>query len=546
MKKIILLIFIIFFQLTYSQEINETEKLSNLCKVWGFLKYYHPNVAKGNFNWDEQLLYILPKIKDSKTKEDISKIYLNWIENLGIIKVCKSCNDVSEVEYFEKNFDLSWIQNKVMFTDEISKKLKFIENNRFQGTNYYVKNENVGNIKITNEVEYKDFDYPLENFRLLSIFKFWNIIEYFSPYKYQTKQNWNAVLIEMIPKFKNALNKEDYHLAMLELSIKIDDTHSNLITKETNKFFGYKWIPSDFKIIDNKVVLTRFFNDSLAKLNDLKIGDIIERVNDISIKQILEEKIKYINGSNYNTKLRNFKYAIFNGPTDSINVLLNRNGKIFDKKIGRYFYKNLNIKPKYLEKFKILTQNIGYVNMGEIEQSDVPKMMDILKNTKAIIFDIRNYPKGTLYLISNYLNETSTEFVKIINPELNYPGKFVWAKSLKCGKNNKDYYKGRVILLVNEETQSHAEFTTMCFQSAKNVTTVGSQTAGADGNVSDIEFIGGYKLYMTGIGIFYPDKTETQRKGVKVDIEVRPTIKGIQEGKDEVLEKAIEIIGYKI
>ncbi len=90
-------------------------------------------------------------------------------------------------------------------------------------------------------------------------------------------------------------------------------------------------------------------------------------------------------------------------------------------------------------------------------------------------------------------------------------------------------------------TQSHAEFTTMALQTADNVVTVGSQTAGADGNVSTLELGGGIKTSISGIGIFYPDGTETQRKGVKVDVEVYPTIQGLREGRDEVLEKALEL-----
>ena len=68
MKKNILIFILIGSQFVFSQELKEVEKLSSLCKVWGFLKYYHPNVAKGNFNWDEQLLNTLPKIIQSKTK----------------------------------------------------------------------------------------------------------------------------------------------------------------------------------------------------------------------------------------------------------------------------------------------------------------------------------------------------------------------------------------------------------------------------------------------------------------------------------------------
>jgi hypothetical protein len=53
---------------------------------------------------------------------------------------------------------------------------------------------------------------------------------------------------------------------------------------------------------------------------------------------------------------------------------------------------------------------------------------------------------------------------------------------------------------------------------------------------------GGEKTLITGVGIFYADKTETQRKGVKIDVVVQPTIEGRKAGKDELLEKAIELI----
>lgn len=542
MKKIILTFSLLIVQFGFSQELQKVEKLTSLCKVWGFLKYYHPNVAKGDFNWDEQLLNILPKIQNCETKEELSQIYINWIISLGEIKTCRSCNETSKKEYFNNNFDLTWSQNNNIFTKELRDKIKFIETNRFQGTNYYVKESIVENIDVTNEIEYKNFEFPDEENRLLSIFKFWNIVEYFYPYKYLTTQKWDAVLTEMIPKFQFANNKQEYHLAMLELSIKIDDTHSDLITDETYNYFGKKWIPADFKIIDNKVILTSIINDSLAKQNDLRIGDIVEKVNDKKISQIITENLKYVSGSNYNTKLRNFNYVIFNGSTDSVSVTIKRDANVFTKNIGRYFYKKLNRNKKIEDKYKIIGQNIGYVNMGIIEASDISKMFKEFKNKKAIIFDIRNYPKGTYHAISKYLNDSSKVFVKIIRPDLSYPGKFYWREGFKCGGNNKDNYKGKVILIVNEQTQSHGEYTAMCLQTANNVTTIGSQTAGADGSTTPIEFVGGYKLKLTGLGIFYPDNTETQRKGIKIDIEIKPTIKGIQEGKDEVLEKAIELI----
>lgn len=47
---------------------------------------------------------------------------------------------------------------------------------------------------------------------------------------------------------------------------------------------------------------------------------------------------------------------------------------------------------------------------------------------------------------------------------------------------------------------------------------------------------------ISGIGVYYPDGTETQRIGIVPDIICKPTIQGIKAGKDELLEKALVLI----
>ena len=96
--------------------------------------------------------------------------------------------------------------------------------------------------------------------------------------------------------------------------------------------------------------------------------------------------------------------------------------------------------------------------------------------------------------------------------------------------------------MVNELTQSSAEYNTMALRAGDNTTVIGSTTAGADGNVSSILLPGNIRTMISGIGVFYPDRTETQRVGIVPDVEVKPTIEGIKKGKDEILEKAIELI----
>ncbi|MNF43531.1 Peptidase family S41 [compost metagenome] len=93
--------------------------------------------------------------------------------------------------------------------------------------------------------------------------------------------------------------------------------------------------------------------------------------------------------------------------------------------------------------------------------------------------------------------------------------------------------------MVNSETHSFGEQTAMSLQTAPNATIIGSQTSGADGSNYYFTIIKGFDSSFTSSGIFYPNKKETQRIGIIPDIEVKPTVLGAQQGKDEILDRVV-------
>jgi C-terminal processing protease CtpA/Prc len=546
MKKIVLFLLVVFSQnLLAETKITETQKLATTCKVWGFLKYYHPNVADGSKNWDEQLFIILPQVEKSQTKEEFSLVLENWIVSQREVKGYKTSKPDPKVDYFTKNLNLKWIDDSKVFSKTLSAKLKFIEENRYQGKQYYVQYDRDSGslLNFNNEVKYPAFKWTDKNLRLLTLFRYWNYVEYFFPYKYQMDQKWDISLNEMLPKFSDPASEIDFVLAIREIVTKLNDSHASFGSFKMYEYFGDKWMSVMIKIIDEKAVVTSFQNDSLAKIDDFKIGDVITKIDGKTIAQIIKENKKYVEGSNESAILNNFYWAFVMGKSITAEIEFIREEKTSIKTIKRYPYQDLKIQFLEKEKWNVLADNVGYVNMGDLKEADVPLMMEQLKNTKAIIFDIRNYPQGTNYAIAEYLNPEPKEFVKFIDPDLSFPGRYIWREGIeKCGKTNPDYYKGKVVLLVNEKSISHSEYTAMCLQVAPNTTIIGNQTAGADGANARFEIIKGFQTSFTCYGVFYPNKKETQRIGIVPDIEVKPTIKGIQEGKDEVLDEAIRFI----
>jgi C-terminal processing protease CtpA/Prc len=192
--------------------------------------------------------------------------------------------------------------------------------------------------------------------------------------------------------------------------------------------------------------------------------------------------------------------------------------------------------------YKMLDGNIGYVTLKNIKEEDIPIIKDTFQNTKGIIIDIRNYPSTFVpFSLGGYFVSDTTAFVKFTGGNVNNPGEFTFTELLSI-PNQETHYKGKLIVIVNEFSQSQAEYTAMAFRAGDNTTIIGSTTAGADGNVSAIHLPGGLRTMISGIGVYYPDGTETQRVGIVPDIEVLPTIEGIRKGEDEVLMKAIELI----
>ena len=95
---------------------------------------------------------------------------------------------------------------------------------------------------------------------------------------------------------------------------------------------------------------------------------------------------------------------------------------------------------------------------------------------------------------------------------------------------------------MNEESVSASEFHVMILRGGENVTVMGSNSHGTDGNTVFLPLPNKNVIRFTGLGVYIPEMGQTQRIGLSPDIEVYPTIEGIKEGRDELMEAAVAYI----
>jgi C-terminal processing protease CtpA/Prc len=524
----------------------QTANLVKVAKVWGFLKYYHPAIANGNFNWDYELIRMIPEVIKQEDPDSINIFLKREIDKLG--KLPGNELSVEKNENIKLRADIDWIKDDNYLGRELSSTLIKIRDCKKPGDNYYIALvKGVSNPEFKNERTYSNMSFDDDGIKLTGLFRYWNMIEYYYPYRYLIQDKWDSVLKEFIPKIISADDDLSYKLTLLELIGKINDTHANIWGRDEalSKFWGLKAPPIQVVILNKQVVISKIFDEHLKKTG-IRTGDIILKVNDIPVEKLISDKIKYCPASNLATKYRDLAVNLLRTNSDSIKLSIKGNVSINDfvfkcKDFDPSIYWNQDV-PAY----KILKGNIGYIYPGSLQRGQIDTIMQKLKGTKGLIIDLRCYPSDFIvFSLGKYLMPKPTSFVKFTSGSLYEPGEFDFTPSLKVGENREDYYKGKIIIIVNAKTQSQAEYTTMALRVAPKAIVIGSTTAGADGNVSTIILPGNVRTMISGIGVYYPDGTETQRVGIVPDIKIKPTIEEIRNGTDGLLNKAIELINTK-
>ena len=71
---------------------------------------------------------------------------------------------------------------------------------------------------------------------------------------------------------------------------------------------------------------------------------------------------------------------------------------------------------------------------------------------------------------------------------------------------------------------------------------VGEATAGTNGNIATQQLPGGYSMTFTGMKVLKHDGSRHHGVGILPTVPVSPTLAGVAAGRDEQLERAIEVV----
>ncbi|MEO8173699.1 MAG: hypothetical protein ABI581_11470, partial [Sediminibacterium sp.] len=315
----VVLLFTLFRLSSFEQTPITNSNAVVFCKVWGFLKYHHPALASGNTDWDSVFVMNISVISKRKNKVEYNNQLEKIIDDAG--KITMEVDRTSSDMLFTSNLpdSISWIDRSNVLSSKVKAKLKFIYQNKNQGLNRYIKIIN-NTADYSGENKYELIGFPNEAHRLLFLTRFWNIINYYAPYKYLVEENWDTILNRFIPRFVSAKDSVSYYKVLLELAKSLSDGHCQLsksyqVAEINNLVLGKYTVPFFTDILDAKVIVRRLANDSLCRQAGITKGDVILKAGNISISQLIKERKKYISASNKSAEAHLLSRFILDGQT---------------------------------------------------------------------------------------------------------------------------------------------------------------------------------------------------------------------------------------
>ncbi len=515
---------------------TQVDHLALLGRVWGFVKYRHPAVTRGTVHWDYELLRALPAVLAATDRHGAEAAIDAWLARLGDPPPREPREVPPEDLVLAPR--LGWID---ALGPALAKHLGAIHAHRDPSeSQYWVRlHPHIRNPQFDAELAYPtEGEVPDPGYRLLAAFRWWNIIEAFSPYRDLIDEDWDAVLTEFTSRTLGAQTREDYARTMLAMVARVNDSHSNLWSAtHLRDPIGRAQLPVHVRFIEGRPVVVGYSEEAAGPETGLQIGDVLLAFDGQPIAPCIDGWRELYGASNDWTQLRDIARSITRGEPGPVRVTVAR----AEAEEVTLTAERIPPTPPQVPDdppLRRLSDELAYLRLPGAKATDAQTYVEAAFGARVLLIDLREYPAFLVFPLGQHLVSEPLPFVRFTGPDPGNPGAMRWRQTLSLTPKA-PRFEGAIAILIDERTQSRAEYTAMAWQTAPGAILVGSPTAGADGDASHVPLPGGQRAMISGKGVFYPDGRPTQRVGLQPDVEVRPTVAGIRAGRDEVLEAAV-------
>lgn len=380
--------------------------------------------------------------------------------------------------------------------------------------------------------------------RLAAAAILWNVIQHFYPYFDAVDAAWPPALERAL---RSAATDATPHAFERTLRGVLADAHDGHGWADLLPYAYGGGVPLRTAWVEDRLVVTAV-HDSVA--HRVRVGDVVLALNGRETESAFEALRPYVPGATEGWV--RFRATLPAGPPDSSLTLLLRDGRAPAAPTRELTFVRTHVgaltelRPAPVAE---LRSGLSYVDITRATDADIDAALAQLVAARGIIFDLRGYPRFDARRILGHLTDRSVHMALMPGegiPLIHWPDRhrmtFPYTDTTFRIEPRLPRFTSNVAFLTDERAISFSESLLEVVDEFRLGDIVGSPTAGTNGTNNPFIVPGGYRVTWTGMRVLKHDGSHLHGIGILPTVPVVRTVRGVAEGRDEVLERAILVL----
>ncbi len=412
-------------------------------------------------------------------------------------------------------------------------------------------------------------NYPSMGARLLAGFRLWSAMRARHVHRDLYDDDLDATLLRVIPRLEAARNEQQYAAAIGDLASTMDDAAGVLVGPSFQTWLGTSVAPFRVRMVEGRAIITDLVRDSATNASGLSVGTEVLAADGFPLSAWLSEHRRIGPVSNEWTRSREQMRVITRGPEGAALFKLrdatNRERSLELPRRATYVSALPIAQRADAAAARMLDGGIAYIDLERWSDRALDSVLTAMYSSRALVLDAR---AGASTRTAMQLDQLSARLIARLATQ---PSFMQWREvhrhqsapcvalapmasslrdaALRCPDERTQvpvwttvdtagHYRGRIVVLIDERTDGAMERLTLAVESAASVTLIGSTSAGAPSPTVMLELPGSLAVGVSLVEIRRADGGQVQRVGITPAIEIRPTVRGLRNRQDEVMDRA--------
>ncbi|HEY7216615.1 MAG TPA: S41 family peptidase [Thermoanaerobaculia bacterium] len=377
--------------------------------------------------------------------------------------------------------------------------------------------------------------------RLADVVLAWNVFQHFYPYFDVVQADWPAELRRALAAAATDADERAFLITLRRLVAALHDGHGN-VTLSSQEAAGA--LPLLWDVVAGGLTVTQVAGGA----GELRPGDEVLAIDGRPARQVLAAEEALASAATEGWRRRRALTRLLGGKRGEAVRLDARHpgGAAFTVNVTRSLslYGEGSLREARPEKIAEVKPGIFYVDLDRISDDDFRSALDRLAAAQGIVFDLRGYPRNLSMIVIAHLTDRPVTSARWAVPVVTRPDRqgWEWESSDWSVQPAEPRLAGKIAFVSDGRTISYGETYLGIVEHYRLAEIVGAPTAGTNGNINPFTLPGGYRVVWTGMRVLKHDGSRHHGIGIRPTVPVSRTLQSVAAGRDELLEKAIEVV----